>query len=104
MLIDCPLKMFEPLCCKMGMGWPLGPASPASVIRNQTKAVVCPCRNPDVPTHRGPGIDLVILLAEGYSRSRNCPDKANQNDQGSSSNSSNGTEQLRAFAMCQALV
>lgn len=25
-------------------------------IRNQTKAVMCPCRNPDVPSHRGPGI------------------------------------------------
>lgn len=25
-------------------------------IGNQTKAVMCPCRNPDVPSHRGPGI------------------------------------------------
>lgn len=84
---------------EMGMGWPLGPESPGRVseIKQRLSCVL-------VETLMCPHIEdqysLFIVPATGYSRSRNCPEKANQKYQGSSSNSA---DNHRALAIHQAL-
>lgn len=75
-------------------------------IRSLTKAVMCPCRNPGLPPYGGPGMVLVIIPTEGYSRSRNYSEKDNQKYKGSRKNNripTRITDTIIIFALHQAL-